>query len=163
MLSWLLWQQIYNAVSSFMQQCCLGCYGHKYKIMFLPSCSLCCLSCYGGKYTMMFLPSCSNVVLVAMAANIQWCFFLHAAMLSWLLQWQNTTMFPSCSKSGLSSYGSKYITFPPWWSYAVLAAIVVSIYIYNHVLLSSSKVALVAMEASIRVFFLQAATLSWLL
>ena len=35
----------------------------------------------------MFLPSCSNVVLVTMAVNIQWCFFLHAAMLSWLL-WQ---------------------------------------------------------------------------
>ena len=66
-----------------------------------------------------------------MAANLQWCFLLHAAMLSWLLQWQNTTMFPSCSKSGLGSYGSKYIMFPPWRSYAVLVAIVVSIYIYK--------------------------------
>lgn len=153
-LSWLLWWQIYNDVSFFMWQSCFVC-------SFFMQQS--CLGSCGGR-----------------------CFFLYAAILSWLLWWQiyndaspftqqcclgcygskyTMTFFPSCSKCCLGCYGRKYIMFPPWWSYAVLVAIVVSIYIYiyNHVLPSSSKVVLVAMVASIWIFFHQAAKLSWLL
>ena len=143
-LSWLLWWQIHNDASPFTQQCCLGCYGSKYITLFLPSCSNVVLVAMAANIQCFSLHA-ANVVLVARAVNIQWCFFLHAAMLSWFL-WQQIYHVSSLMKlCCLGCYSGKHI------------------YIYNHVLPSSSKAVLVAVVTSIPGFFLQAAKLSWLL
>ena len=107
-LSWLLWWQIHNDASPFTQQCCLGCYGSKYITLFLPSCSNVVLVAMAANIQCFSLHA-ANVVLVARAVNIQWCFFLHAAMLSWFL-WQQIYHVSSLMKlCCLGCYSGKHI------------------------------------------------------
>ena len=100
-----------------MQQCCLGCYGSKYTMMFFPSCSKCCLGCYGRQY-IMFPPWWSYAVLVAIMVSIYIyiyiiMFFLHPAKLFWWLWWQVYEFSSIKQQSCLGCYSedSLYIHF----------------------------------------------------